>query len=46
VGTEQTFEGEKLQETGMMAIQSGSIQSIQNISCFSILQYSYTNWIL
>jgi len=34
VGTEQTFEGGKLQETGTMARWSGSIRSIQNISCF------------
>jgi len=35
-GTEQTFE-KKLQETDRMARRSGSIESIQNISCFSIL---------
>jgi len=32
--TQQTFE--KLLETGMTARRSGSKESIQNISCFSI----------
>jgi len=26
--------------------RSGSIKSKQNLSCFSIMRYSYTNWIL
>jgi len=43
-GTEQTFE--KLQETGTTAGRSSSIESLQNISCFCILSYLYTNWML
>jgi len=35
VGTGQTFE--KLQETGMMARWSGSIESIQNIYWFRLV---------